>query len=146
MDLNIKNNSTSTYIPLVELNIIRINSASGTVSVKNAENGGNGKTASSPALFGYSNLLGTDEEFAAAEITGSHSLEFNDSAAEMFSFDVNVTAYEPGASGGDGGAAAPDGGGAGAGSGSSGSGLQSLTKVMRITVNPLTKSVTAKLL
>ncbi len=147
MDLNIKNNSTETYVPIVELNVVKITSASGTVSVKNAENGGNGKTSSSPALFGYSNALGTDQRFSPAEITGNRSLEFNDSAAEMFSFDVNVTAYQAGSGGGAGGSGAPEGGGSAAPpSGGSGSGLQSLTKVLRITVNPLTKSVTAKLL
>lgn len=146
MSLTLQNNSTSSYVPLVEMNIVRISSASGTVSVKNADNGGNGKSASTAALFGYSNLLGTDQEFAAAEITGSRALEFNDSAAEMFSFDVVVTAFERGATdSGGGGAAAPAGGGAGAG-GSSGTSLQLLTKVMRITVSPLTGSVTAKLL
>jgi hypothetical protein len=146
MDLNIRNNSTTTYFPLVELKVISISSASGTVTVKNADNGGNGNSVSSAALFGYSNLLGADQEFTGAEITGSRSLEFNDSAAEMFSFDVNVTAFERGAGGDAGGSAAPEGVGAGAGSDASGTGLLPLTKVMRITVNPLTKSVTAKLL
>jgi hypothetical protein len=45
-----------------------------------------------------------------------------------------------------GGSAAPEGSSAGAGSSSSGSELLPLTKKLRITVNPLTKSVTAKLL
>jgi subtilisin family serine protease len=146
MDLNIKNNSANTYVPLVELKVIGITSASGTVTVKNADNGGNGKSAATAALFGYSNLLGTDQQFAAAEITGNRNLEFNDSAAEMFSFDVNVTAFQSGA-GGSGGAAgaAPEGGGGGTG-GSSEAGLLPLTNKLRITVNPLTKSVTAKLL
>jgi hypothetical protein len=146
MDLNIRNNSTNSYVPLVELKVIGISSASGTVSVKNADNGGNGKSASTAALFGYSNLLGTDQQFTAAEITGNRSLEFNDSAAEMFSFDVNVTAFERGAGGDVGGAAAGAESGGSAGSGSSGTGLLPLTKKLRITVNPLTKSVTAKLL
>lgn len=145
MDLNIRNNSANAYVPLVELKVIGISSASGTVTVKNADNGGNGKSLNTAALFGYSNLLGSDQQFSAAEITGNRTLEFNDSAAEMFSFDVNVTAFEAGG-GGDigGGAAAPEGGGAG--SGSSGTGILPLTKKLRITVNPLTKSVTSKLL
>ena len=46
------------------------------------------------ALFGYSNLLGSDQQFSAAEITGNRTLEFNDPAAELFSFDVIVTAFE----------------------------------------------------
>jgi hypothetical protein len=146
MDLNIRNNSTNTYVPLVELKVVGISSASGTVGVRNADNGGDGKSPSTAALFGYSNLLGADQEFTAAEITGNRSLEFNDSAAEMFSFDINVTAFERGAGGDAEASAAPEGGGAGAGSDASGTGLLPLTKVMRITVNPLTKSVTAKLL
>jgi subtilisin family serine protease len=147
MDLNITNNSTSSYVPLVELNIVGITSASGTVSVKNADNGGNGKSLSNAALFGYSNLLGADQEFTAAEITGNRTLQFNDQAAELFSLDVVVTAFQRGAGGGGegaGAAGAPAGGGAAAGS--SGTNPLSLTKVMRITVNPLTKAVSAKLL
>ncbi|HEV2915638.1 MAG TPA: S8 family serine peptidase, partial [Pyrinomonadaceae bacterium] len=38
LDLNIRNNSNNTYVPLVELNVVRITSNSGTVSVRNAEN------------------------------------------------------------------------------------------------------------
>jgi hypothetical protein len=79
--------------------------------VKNAEKGRNGKRVST-ALFGYSNLLGSDQEFSAAETTGNRSLEFSDCAAEMFGFDVNVTAVVRGAGGDVGGAgAAPEGGG-----------------------------------
>ncbi len=146
MDLNITNNSTSAYVPLVELNIVGITSASGTVSVKNADNGGNGKSVSNAALFGYSNLLGADQEFTAAEITGSRTLQFNDPAAELFSMDVVVTAFQRGAGGGGAGAAGAPPAGSGGGTGSSGAGPLTLTKVMRITVNPLTKAVSAKLL
>ncbi len=147
MDLNIRNNSTNSYVPLVEMKIIGISSTSGLVTVRNADNGGNGKSSNTAALFGYSNLLGPDQQFTAAEITGSRALEFNDSAAEMFSFDVNVTAFERGAGGDAGGAAAaPQGGDSGTGGASSGTGLLPLTKKLRITVNPLTRSVTARLL
>jgi hypothetical protein len=147
MDLNVTNHSTSTYVPLVELNIVGITSGSGTVTVRNADNGGNGRSLSNAALFGYSNQLGADQEFTAAETTGNRSLQFNNPAAELFSIDVVVTAFQRGASGGGGeagAAGAPAGGGAGAGG--SGTGPLSLTKVMRITVNPLTKTVSAKLL
>lgn len=146
MDYHITNNSASTYVPLVDLNIIGINSSSGTVTVKNAVNGGTGKSVATAALFNYSDLLGSDQEFTANEVTGDRRIEFNNPRGEMFSIDVNVTAYVRGASGGGaGGAAAPAGGGAG-GSGSSGTGPLSAPKVMRITINPLTKTVTAKLL
>lgn len=147
LDLNIKNNSTNIYVPLVELNVVKVTSTSGTVSVKNADNAGDGKSATTAALFSYSNLLGSDQQFSPAETSGNRTLQFNDSSAEMFSFDVLVTAYQSGASGA-GGSTAPSGGGTSTSGTSSGSGtsLQSLTKVMRITVNPLTKSVSAKLL
>jgi hypothetical protein len=80
-------------------------------------------------------------------VTGNRTLEFNDSTAEMFSFDVAVTAYQQGSvSGGDSGGGAAAGTSTAGGSSSSGTSLQSVTKVMRITVNPLTKSVVAKLL
>jgi hypothetical protein len=147
LDLDITNNSTETYVPVVNLNIIRINSASGTVSVRNAENGGDGKSIATSALFGYSNLLGSDQQFSPAEKTGARSIEFQDNASELFSFDVVVTAYQRGAGGaGATGAGGTDGGATSAGGSSGGTSLQSITKVMRITVNPLTKSVVAKLL
>src|SRR6185436_4401475 len=105
-----------------------------------------GKSATTAALFGYSNQLGADQIFSPSEVTGVRTMQFNDSASEMFSFDVKVTAYLAGSGGGGGGSAAPAGAGAGSGSSGSGSSLLPLTKVMRITVNPLTKVVSAKLL
>ncbi|MDT5120916.1 MAG: minor extracellular serine protease Vpr [Acidobacteriota bacterium] len=145
LDLNLKNNSTTTYLPLVELNVINITSTSGTVSVKNADNSGNGKTATTPALFSYTNLLGSDQQFTPAEITGNRTMQFNDSAAEMFSFDVQVTAFQGGAPGAAGSSSTSSSSGTSAGS-TSGTSPQSLPGIMRITVNPLTKAVTAKLL
>lgn len=147
LDLNIKNDSNATYVPLVELNVVRITSTSGAVSVKSADNTGDGKSAATAALFGYSNLLGADQEFAPAEITGSRTLQFNDSAAELFSFDAVVTAFRRGAVS----TSSPAGGGAGAGASgaggsSSGASVQSLTRAMRFTVNPLTKAVTLKVI
>jgi subtilisin family serine protease len=147
LELAMTSNSTSAYVPVVDLNVVKITSGTGTVSVKNADNSGDGKSVATAALFGYSNQLGADQIFSPAEVSGIRTLQFNDSTSEMFSFDVNVTAYLS-AGGGGGGSAAPAGSGAGAGSGSSSSGssLLPLTKVMRITVNPLTKVVSAKLL
>jgi hypothetical protein len=145
LDLAMTSNSTSAYVPLVDLNVVKITSGTGTVSVKNADNSGDGKSVATAALFGYSNQLGTDQLFSPAEVSGVRTLQFNDSTSEMFSFDVNVTAYLS-AGGGGAGAAAPAGSGAGSGSSSSGSSLLPLTKVMRITVNPLTKIVSVKLL
>jgi hypothetical protein len=44
LDLDIRNNSSDTYVPHVDLNIVRITSASGTVSARNADNGGTGRS------------------------------------------------------------------------------------------------------
>lgn len=81
-----------------------------------------------------------------AEVTANRTLQFNDSASEMFSFDVNVTAYLSTAGGSGGGSAAPAGAGSSGGSLSGSTSLLPLTKVMRITVNPLTKQVSTKML
>ncbi|MDT4896309.1 MAG: minor extracellular serine protease Vpr [Acidobacteriota bacterium] len=143
----------STYYPGMEVNVVGITTSPGgsnnPITVKNAENGKDGKSLLTGALFTYSQLLGTDEKFTPAEVTGGRTLEFNDPTAQMFSFDVMVTAYERAPGGGEG-AAAGGGSAAGAGAGGnstqSGTSLQSLTKVMRFTVNPLTKVVTVKLL
>jgi len=146
LDLDLTNNSTSTYVPLVELNIVKITSTSGTVSVTNADNAGNGKSATTAALFGYSNLLGTDQLFTPAEKTGQRTIQFSDPSAEMFSFDVVVTAYQNGSLGGTSATSTSS----TSQSGTSGSNnllsLPTVPKLMRFTVNPLTKTVTAKLL
>src|ERR1051325_3892410 len=84
LDLNFKNISASNYVPLVEANVVGISSTSGTVSVKNADNGADGKSAATAALYRYSNLLGADQVFTTGETTGNRSLEFNDPSAEMF--------------------------------------------------------------
>lgn len=148
MDIDLTNNSTSTYVPLVEFNIVRVTSTSGTVSVINAENNGNGLSAGTAALFSYSNLLGADQVFAPAEKTGKRTLQFRDNTSEMFSFDAVVTAYQNGSGGAGAGAGggAQGGGAAAGGSSSNPLGLPGIPTVMRFTVNPLTKAVTAKLL
>jgi subtilisin family serine protease len=148
VDIDLTNNATSAYVPLIEFNIVRITSTSGTVSVINSENGGNGTSNATAALFSYSNLLGADQVFAPAEKTGKRTLQFRDNASEMFSFDAVVTAYQNGSGGASasGGAASGPGAAAGQTGGNNTLGLPTIPKVMRFTVNPLTKAVTAKLL
>jgi hypothetical protein len=146
MDIDLTNNSTSTYVPLVEFNIVRITSTSGTVSVINAENNGSGTSATNAALFSYSNLLGADQVFAPAEKTGKRTIQFRDNASEMFSFDAVVTAYQNGSGGAAAGGGTQQASAPAAGSSTNLLGLPGIPKVMRFTVNPLTKAVTAKLL
>jgi subtilisin family serine protease len=139
--------STSVFAPL-KFVITGISSTSGTVRVKNSDDGGNG--ASSPATFDYTPQVGADQQLSPGESTASRQLQFNNPAAEMFTVTVMIRGYMPdpaGASSNGGGGAGASGSGAGAGSsGSSTSSGLSLPRVMQITVNPLTKSVTTKLL
>jgi hypothetical protein len=147
LDLNINNASANNYLPRVELRVVGVSSASGTVKVANADNGGAG-TPSSPAAYGYSDKLGADQVFSAAETTAPRTLKFTDPRGEMFTYDVQVTAYQGSAGGGSSPAAAGDGD---AGGGASGGSSQSLltklapTSVLRFTANPLTKSASVQL-
>ena len=149
-DQVLRNSSTtaSVYAPL-QFTITSISSASGTVRVRNADNGGDG--VSSPAAFDYTPQVGTDQQLSPGESTASRRLQFNDPASEMFTVTVVVKGYLPdpagaavggGASGSEG---SSSGGGASGTSSSSGFTLPAV-KVMKITVNPLTRSVTTKLL
>ncbi|MDT5272650.1 MAG: hypothetical protein QOH49_4836 [Acidobacteriota bacterium] len=141
LDLNLTNATANTYLPYVLLRVVGVSSASGTVRVSNADNGGAGMTIS-PAVFDYSTSLGSDQTFAGGEITAARTLRFADARGELFTYDIQVTAYQR-ASGAGGGAAAGGNSGGSAG-GTSQSGLAP-TSLIRVAANPLTKSVSVKL-
>jgi subtilisin family serine protease len=148
LDQVLTNQATETFLPRLEMKVVRINSASGTVTVANADNGGSGVSATNAALFGYSNLIGAEQEFTPAETTGARTLRFNDPAAELFTYDMQVTAYRRAADAGATTSGATDGGSAGgtsSASGTSDSPLLPVTSVLRVTANPLTKTVGVKL-
>jgi minor extracellular serine protease Vpr len=144
INLDLTNGASSNYHPLVDLKIVRISSASGTVSVINSDNGGNGSSHSNGALFGYSNLLGTDEIFSTGEKSGARTIQFRDTAAELFTFDAVVTAYKrkgqqtSAGAGSTGGSDEP-------GSGNPG-GSPLPIDLVRFTVNPLTRVVSVQLI
>jgi hypothetical protein len=146
LDLNINNATTNTYLPRVELRVVGVSSASGTVKVANADNGGAG-TPASPAAYSYSDKLGADQIFSGAETTAPRTLKFTDPRGELFNYDVQVTAYQGSGVGGGSLAAAGGDTGAGSGGGSSQTLLTKLapTSVLRFTANPLTKSVSVQL-
>jgi subtilisin family serine protease len=147
LDLTMTSNSSQTYVPVVDLNVVGVNSASGTVKVVNADNGKDGKSAANAALFGYSQKIGADQLFSPAEVSGPRSLRFQDSTAEMFTFDVVVTAYVANGTAGAGtqSAAAPPPSGSGSNSGLT-TQLTKITGVLRFSANPLTKQVTTSLI
>jgi minor extracellular serine protease Vpr len=148
LDLTMTNQSASTYVPYVKLNVIGVTSASGTVRLTNADNSGSGVSPANAALFDYTNQLGSDQLFSSAETTGARTLRFADSTSEMFQFDVNVSAFLNSSNGG-GSQSAQSGGGtqSGAPNNSALPSINLLTakKAIRFTVNPLTKGVTAQL-
>lgn len=149
LNLSLTNKSAQAYVPLVDLNVIGINSASGTISVINADNGKDGKSAANAALFSYSDKIGPDETFTSNEVTGTRTLRFQDSASEMFTYDAIVTAYI-GTGGGSSSSSSSSESGAQSPPSGSGTGdllpLSKVTAVMRFTANPLTKTVTAQLI
>ena len=144
-DVTLKNNSTQTYVPYVDFNVIRITSSSGTVRVKNAENGKSGIDPSNPALFGFTNQIGSDQLFSPSEITGAKNFQFYNNG-EFFSWDVLVTAYV--GTGGSSSSSSSSNQSSSSSNGSSATGILPLTQikaVMRFTANPLTKTVTKQL-
>jgi minor extracellular serine protease Vpr len=147
LNLALTNNSSQTYLPLLDLNVIGVNSGSGTIKVINADNGSDGKSQATAALFGYTSQLGSDQLFSPREVSGTRNLRFQDSASEMFTFDAVVTAYL-----GFGGSSASSGSSSASqqqSSSASNSGsllpLNQLKAVMRFTANPLTKTVSVQL-
>jgi subtilisin family serine protease len=140
LDLNMLNQSSNAYVPLVEFKIVGITSGSNTVTVTNSDNGGNGTSTASAALFDYSHQLGSDEQFASNEVTGNRTLKFQDNSSELFTFSAVVTAYQRAGGGGAPGNAPPPGGGSSGTAGSSTT-LQGLTSLMRFAVNPVLRTV-----
>jgi hypothetical protein len=146
-DVNLISNSSQAYVPYVNFNVIGISSPF--VRVINAENGGTGQNPSNPALFGFSSQLGSDQVFSPNETTGARTVKFQDTAAVMFTCDVQVTAYVGSGSGTSSSSSSssssqqPPSGGGGT---TSILPLTKITAVNRFTVNPLTKTVTSQLI
>ena len=149
-DVNLINNTTNTYVPYVDFNVVGITSASGTVRVINADNSKSGTSPSNAALFSFTDKLGSDQIFSPSETTGSRTVRLQDNASELFSWDVQVTAYVSSGGSSSSSSSAPSGGSQ---TSSSSSGLPTgnlpltkITAVMRFTANPLTKQVTSQLI
>jgi hypothetical protein len=148
MDVNLTNNSTSAYVPRVNMNIVQITSTSGTVKAANADNGGDGTSSSTSALYGYSNLLGADQVFHPGATTGNQTLKFTDPTAEMFNFSAMVTAYLPNSTGASGTGSSAATSPSGASSSSTTLGPLTVPKVtglLRFSVNPATGLVAVQL-
>lgn len=147
-DLTIKNvSSQSIYAPL-RLEVASISSASGRVTVSNADNG----QAGAGAAWDYSTKIGGDNTLTPNETSLARTLKFNNPNNEAFTVNFRITGYlDPGAAAAAASSSSSSGGSGSGGSGgesaSSGLGPASVTPmVYSLTYNPLLKTVTSKLL
>jgi hypothetical protein len=143
----LKNQSTTVFVPTIRLEIVSIDSSGNTVRVVNADNGGDGITT--PAVFDYSSLVGAD--FLANEESGNRTIRFTNPNTVLFTFTARIKAHllqvggsgssvagSAGTSSGDGSASVASGGTGGINGGG--------TRLLRFTVNPLTRLVSVQLL
>lgn len=93
-DQTLKNTSTDrTILPPLKLTITAIQSASGTVRVTNADNGGNGM--GTPATFDYSSTVGADRALTPGETSGARHFSFSNQSGELFQFTATVKGHFP---------------------------------------------------
>ena len=139
-DVSIRNASSSTIYAPLRIEVASITSASGRVSVSNADNGKTGAGAS----WDYSTKAGLDNMLTASEISLPRTFKFTNPNNEPFSVTFNVignvdrsvaAASSNGSSGGGGGGASEQ-----AGS----SGVTSL--LYSIAYNPLLNSITSQII
>lgn len=143
----LQNKSAGTTVyPHLTFIVTGIQSDSGTVRVANADNGGDGVTT--PASFRYSDQVGAD--FAPQETSGARELRFTNPSGDIFTITAVVRGHFPeagagaSANGGGGAAGSQQSGGSGAGQqgiGGLGLGTPQSTSVIKLRVNPLTRSV-----
>jgi hypothetical protein len=141
------NHSTTAYYPNTRLEIVAISSTGNTVKVINADNGGDG--VSTLAAFDYSQLIGSS--LAPNSASGSKTLVFANPNTQMFTFTIRVIGsvliggQAPAGSSGTA-PSGPDsttssGGTTGTGTTSTGRGLLGSTKLLKFTVDPVTRTV-----
>jgi hypothetical protein len=138
-NLAIKDTSTQTIYTPLRLEVGQISSASGRVTVANADNGQTGAGAN----WSYNSLVGADNVLSPAEVSGLRQLKFRNPNNESFTINFNVigniTYTGPSCCSANGGASS------GGGGGSSAPSIQSATNlVLQATYNPLLNSITIK--
>jgi subtilisin family serine protease len=143
----LKNQSTTTFYPVTRLEIVSIDSKDSSVRVTNADNNGDG--VSGAAVFDYSQLVGAD--FLPNEETATRGIKFSNPNTVLFSFTARVMASVPAGAVGTTSTGTTDStatngttGGTttgGTGTNSTGKSLLSGTRLLKFTVNPLTKTV-----
>lgn len=134
-DLRLENTSETVIFTPLRAEVVELSSASGDVTVANADNGETGVGA----LWRFDAQVGGDDELSPSETSGARRLAFNDAAGEPFSVTLDVVGQlEPTA-----GAAGADGDGTGSAEDAGSGDLASLG--FELTVHPLAGSVVVEL-
>jgi subtilisin family serine protease len=143
----LKNQSATTFYPVTRLEIVSVESKDGSVKVSNADNNGDG--VGTAAIYDYSQLVGADLQ--PNEETATRAIKFRNPNTVLFSFTARVVASVP--AGAAGATSTNSTGGtttnsttggtstSGTGTSSTGTSLLSGTKLLKFTVNPLTKTI-----
>ncbi len=145
-NLAIKDTSTQAIFTPLRAEVGQISSASGRVTVANADNAQTGAGAN----WSYSSQVGSDNVLSSAEVSGARSLKFRNSNNESFTVTFNVIGNLPytGPSCCSPTGTSSSGGGTGANSPTSSSpSIGSATNlVYQITYNPVVNTITVRLL
>lgn len=146
-DLTIKNISSQTIYAPMRLEVASISSASGRVTVANADNSQTGAGAS----WDYSAKLGADNALTSNETSGARTLKFNNPNNEAFTVNFRITGYlDPAAAAVASSSGSSSGGGDSGGGGSASSETSpastATTMVYSLTYNPLLNKITSQLL
>jgi len=145
-NLAIKDTSTQAIFTPLRAEVGQISSASGRVTVANADNAQTGAGAN----WSYSSQVGGDNVLYSAEVSSARSLKFRNSNNESFTVTFNVIGNLPytGPSCCSPTSASSSGGGSGANSPTSSSpSISSATNlVYQITYNPVVNTITVRLL
>jgi hypothetical protein len=88
-DLRIENRAGETVFAPLQAEVVKLTSASGDVTVANADNDQPGPGA----IFGYDAKLGADGELTPGETTGARRLKFHDPGGAPFTVDLAVVGH-----------------------------------------------------
>jgi hypothetical protein len=144
-DLSMRNVSTQTIFSPVRLELASITSASGVVTVANADNGLPG----AGAVWDYSTKVGSDAALTANELSGPRNIRFSNPNNEAFTVTFNVIGNLPRSSAGSttsgsGGTSAENNTTTGSGGTSSTPGTLT-SAAFKLTYSPLLNTVTVQL-
>ena len=143
-DVSIKNTSTQTIFAPLRIEVASITSASGRVTVANADNGKTG----AGGLWDYSTKLGADNALTVGETSAARNLRFNNPNNEAFTVTFNIIGNLARPVGGGSSSSSSSGGGGSGGSASSGTAPTSTVTnlVYNVAYNPLLNSLTSQIL